>query len=420
MIDEITPTPETMLLGIALTDRRALDDAEHLSPDDFEDEQAAGIWATILRQRGRNRPHDVAAVAAVGDHDLDQLQELAYTAPLGATADYYADLVSKQAVRRRLQQTGTRIAQLAQESDLDQIAEAVEIARAEVDAAGNVGGTLEGITVGDYFPQHLVSLDQPVQFVPTPWADLNHLIGGWRPGALYVVGARPSHGKSIIGLQAAVGLQRSGAVLFSSLEMSKKEVMNRAIAQIVSVPLGAFDEPLEDRFRQRLAQHGEEIRGMRVHMDDRGAVLPTDIRSSARSLARRGPLAGIVVDYLQLMKSARGDRRPRHEVVADYSRSLKLLAKELHVPVIALAQLNRNSTQGDQQPRVSDLRESGAVEQDADVVILLHQPEDRSDQLFMRVGKNRHGQKGNFELILEGAYARASDHHWTSGVGSHP
>ena len=127
-------------------------------------------------------------------------------------------------------------------------------------------------------------------------------------------------------------------------------------------------------------------------------------------MARRGHLSGIVVDYLQLMQGAGKSSVPRHELVAGFSRSLKMLAKEMQVPVVLLSQLNRNSTGKDGGlPGVADLRESGSIEQDADVVILLHQDREQAPgELFMKVGKNRHGATGNIQLAFEGHYSRAT------------
>lgn len=411
---DIIATPETMLLGIALTQPKALDDIEHLTPDHFEDPDASAIWATITRLAQQGKPHNPATVSALGDHDRELLTDLAYSAPLGATADYYADLVEKNAVRRRLQIAGGQLAQLATDTGLEDIPATIETARKIVDDATALTGTVTAINAGQHFAEYLDSLGKPVELTPTPWIDLDNLIGGWRPGALYVIGARPGAGKTLVGLQAAVALQQHGKVLFSSLEMTRDEIQNRLIAQVASVALKTFETSMEDQHWQRITNHSERLANMNIEIDDRGTVTPTDIRSVARTITRRGKLAGIVVDYLQLMSAPRGDKRPRHEVVADYSRRLKLLAKELHVPVIALSQLNRESTQrGDGKPRVSDLRESGAVEQDADVIILLHRDDNNLATLNVGVGKNRHGATGNFQLNFEGHYARATQHRWS-------
>ena len=410
-------TPETALIGLALVSPKSLIDIDHLDPGDFQDLRLGEVWSLILSQAQKRLPHDPAALSSKVGHiqgiDGLTLSDLAMNAPVTGAATYYADQVSRQATRRRLKQAAIRIGQLADEADPDEIPTVVELARKEVDQAAHLKSEADGISAGEYFATHLDILEKPVEMHPTPWPDLNHLIGGWRPGALYVIGARPGVGKSVIGLQAAVGLSEAGTVLLSTLEMTRDEVENRLIAQTASVPLRAFESPLTDDHWKRITAHADRLSSMRIHIDDRAGVSPTEIRSAARTLARRGKLSGIVVDYLQLMASPRGDKRARHEVVADFSRQLKLLAKELHVPVIALSQLNRESTnRTDGLPRVSDLRESGAVEQDADVIMLLHQAQDRPDELKVAVGKNRHGQRGALTLAFEGHYTRASHLQW--------
>jgi replicative DNA helicase len=149
-----------------------------------------------------------------------------------------------------------------------------------------------------------------------------------------------------------------------------------------------------------------------LYVDDRSGVTITDIKRFARSVNRRKPLAGLVVDYLQLMAQPHGDKRPRHEFVADMSRQLKIMAMDMQIPVIALSQLNRASeSRNDKMPMLSDLRESGAVEQDADVVILLHREimGDLRNDLSMLVAKNRHGATGLAQLTFWGHYSKALD-----------
>ena len=407
------PTPETAVIGIALNDRRALDDLDTLGPDDFRDERLGQLWGLIRSQHQSGKPHDPTAVAAkcrIPGVTAADVHSLAIEAPVGASAGYYADIVASEALRDRLRATGTRIHQLADEADLDQMTEIAEVARAEVDAAAKIGTSLAGVIAGEYFSEFMAHVNDPVHLIPTPWVDLDHLIGGLRGGAVYVVGARPGAGKSVVGLQLADAMQADGGtVLFSSLEMTRDEIQKRLIAMHAQVPMFAFDKPLDERDLARINANRERLESSRIHLDDRASVTPGTIRSVARSISRRTRLSGIVVDYLQLMQGAKNSKMPRHEAVAAFSRSLKLLAKEMNVPVVVLSQLNRNSTQqGAAGPSVADLRESGAIEQDADVIILLHQDRDQyPGSLFMKVGKNRHGAMGDFELAFEGQYARA-------------
>ena len=122
---------------------------------------------------------------------------------MGASADYYGDIVAKEALRDRLRAAGTRVAQLASEADLDQLTDVAEVSRAEIDAAAKIGTSIAGTRAGDYFDEFLAEVGKSVKMIPTPWIDLDHLIGGLRPGAVYVIGARPGVGKSVVGLQLA-------------------------------------------------------------------------------------------------------------------------------------------------------------------------------------------------------------------------
>ena len=235
-------------------------------------------------------------------------------------------------------------------------------------------------------------------------------------------GMVPTH-NTVVGLQAAYGLAHTGPVAVSSLEMPQREVHSRLLAHAGQVPLGALNGMSQptgadwDRIR-RAAEH---LRTLPISVDDRSSVTVLDVTTHARLLARHGQLAGVVVDYLQLMSAPRGDRRSRQEVVAEQSRQLKILAGELDCPVIALSQLNRQSeARGDGRPTLADLRESGAIEQDADVVVLLHVPteggapdESRLDAL---VAKNRHGRTGGIRLARSGATATVSDLEWRPAV----
>lgn len=405
---------EQAVIGIALNDRRALDDLDLLGPEDFRDERYGELWGLIRSRHQAGKPHDVTSMVAVSRVQgltPDDIQAMAISAPMGASASHYGALVASQAQQDRLVAVGTRIIQEAQQAPLAEMTEVAEAARAAVDEASGADLSQSGIRAGDYFDQFMSEVGTAaVKRIPSPWPDLDHLTGGFRPGAVYVIGARPAAGKSVFGLQIADCLSRNdgGKVLFSSLEMTRDEIMPRLIAQTASVPLKAFEPGgMTDRYREMIAAHADELRASEVVFDDRAIITPALVRSYARTISRRGHLSGIVVDYLQLMQAAKASRKSRQEIVSDYSRSLKMLAKEMNVPVILLSQLNRNSAQPGAEPTIADLRESGAIEQDADIIMLLHRDDNHKGEVFVGVGKNRHGDTGTFRLAFQGGYSRA-------------
>lgn len=405
---------EQAVIGIALNDRRALDDLDLLGPEDFRDERYGELWGLIRSRHQASKPHDVTSMVAVSRIQgltADDIQSMAISAPVGASASHYGALVASQAQQDRLVAVGTRIIQEAQQAPLAEMTEVAEAARAAVDEASGTDLSQSGVRAGDYFDPFMAEVGtKAIKRIPSPWPDLDHLIGGFRPGAVYVIGARPGAGKSVFGLQIADCLSRNdgGKVLFSSLEMTREEIMPRLIAQTCSVPLSAFEpEGMTDRYREMIAAHADKLRASDVVFDDRAVITPALVRSYARTISRRGHLSGIVVDYLQLMQAAKSSRKSRQEIVSDYSRALKMLAKEMHVPVIVLSQLNRNSAQPGAQPTIADLRESGAIEQDADVIMLLHRDDNHKGEVFVGVGKNRHGATDSFSLAFQGGYSRA-------------
>jgi replicative DNA helicase len=243
---------------------------------------------------------------------------------------------------------------------------------------------------------------------------LNDIIGGFRPGALYIVGARPGVGKTIVGLQIAWELSKTGPVSFHSLEMGKHELYNRIVASQAQVYLGSIEKGnLQEWEWERILKVRTEIQSHRLAIHDKSGQNLLQIRASANSVKGSGDLKAIVVDYLGLIQDTEKGRK-RYEMITDISIGLKNLARDLNVPVIALAQLNRGPEQRrDSKPDMADLRDSGGIEQDADVVILLHREqveEDKFDwqksQMIMKVAKNRHGGLGEVALRFEGHLAR--------------
>jgi replicative DNA helicase len=417
-MDTTVADAEAAIVGLALHGHTEIDEA-HLIGDDFQSPKLGALWDLTARLRHQGEPADPATIVAhlprleVRGIEPEDISSLYGNAPVGAV-EHYARLVADAATRRRLRVVGTRIVQLADATET--AGEAVELARGEVDACST---SIAGLhMIEDNLGETIRRLDQPTVAIPTPWREMNYLIGGLRPGGLYIIGARPGVGKSLMANGLALGLARHGGVAYNNLEMSRHEVFERMLAAVSSVRYGKFvDRTLQAEDYRRIEAHVDGLSGLPISLDDRSTVTVTDIRSHARTLARRGPLAGIVVDYLQLMGSGavKGDRRARHEIVGEISRSLKILAKELNVPVIALSQLKRpDSSRADKNPTMSDLRESGSLEQDADVVLLLHVDEETDPtKMLVAAAKNRQGRTGWFPLGRQGEYARLVDAKWT-------
>ena len=410
---------ERGVLGSMMLSRDAIQDVtDVVSGADFYRPAHETIFRTMLNMVGRGEPVDAVTVsdALTRSGELANvggpmaIHEIAAGTPSAASAGYYAEIVAKYAVRRRLGTAGQKIASMAHQPGDE--AELVELARKTVDTTSKAT-TSTVQSFGETIDLMLGLLDEKPDYIPTPWAAVNEIIGGLRPGGLYVVGARPSVGKSVVALQLAKAMTAKGAVAFSSLEMSEADVQMRAVSADLRINLKNLIE------RDLTAGDWTKIRDRRaawehvpLFVDDNSGVTITDIKRFARSVNRRKPLAGLVVDYLQLMSQPPGDNRPRHEFVSDMSRQLKILAMDMRIPVVALSQLNRGSTQReDKMPTISDLRESGSIEQDADVVILLHREimgEKRGD-LAMLVAKNRNGATDVANLTFWGHYSSAYD-----------
>lgn len=421
---------ERRLLGAALQFRTLLDRVD-VDPADFADPRHAALWSLLVDLRNRGRSTEATAVLGAlgqipqrertgidGTFLFDLVQAAPFTTSEGEIAS--RDLANEAALRR-LESLGHRTVQLAGSGG--QAIEMQELVRSELEKVMS-SGPVEVEYIGDSLDETLDEIESPKPVTPTPWKDLNRLMRGWRGGRLHVIGARPSIGKSIALLQAAIPLAESGGIVsFHSLEMSKPELHQRVISQLGQVPLGRLegvnpDDPdsqmTPDDWR-KVAKLQARISEMRLVIDDRPSVTVADIRAKARAVSRRGKLAAIFVDYLQLIQPPRHMHgKNRSEVVGDISRSLKILAKELDVPVIVAVQLNRGSTQRDDpRPTMADIRESGSVEQDSDIILLMHASNPADLDLDMYLVKQRQGRLGHVELTKQGHYARLVERAWT-------
>ena len=400
--------------SILLTSGKALEELT-LHEDDFASPRNGAVYALLQSLWAKGRAADlVTAGAALGtaeDHvkrlvTPAYLYECSKNTPTSAMVGDYQRVVKDAAVRRRLVEVSSRIVEAVNTVDnLDQV---VEEARALIDNAGQVDSP-DLQSMADTVDETIKQMQEPARFVPTPWADLNHLIGGWRPGALYVIGARPGSGKTLMGLQAAINMVGRGAVIMNTLEMSRAEIHMRVFSQLMHIPLGnILDSKMTPNEWERLK--GYKAEGWdRFYVGDNPSVTVENIRRDVRTINRKQPLAAIVVDYLQLMEHAGKSDKKRHELIGQWTRQLKIMAKKFDVPVLILSQLNRDSAKAGLPPTLADLRESGSIEQDADVVLLLHRDDNQPDTLHVLVAKNRHGMREAIQLDWDGGFASVHD-----------
>jgi replicative DNA helicase len=400
---------ELSVIGsVLLTNGKALDDLT-LAPDDFLDPSHEIIYKTMLEMKHHRNPIDVVTVGARLPKLASYLHDCVTATPTAVSVNFYASKVVEESTRRRLSTTAAVISETAKHSDL---AEVMEKAKKSIDGIIERNIAVKPSYVDDELIPYLDELDKPRNYPLTPWDQLNNIIGGLRPGALYIIGARPGVGKTIVGVQLAWHLSKTGPVSFHSLEMGKTELYNRIIAMEASVYLGNIEKgTIRDHEWVKIAK---TIKGTKheLAIHDKSGQTIQQIRALANSVKSDGTLKAIVVDYLGLIQDTEKGRK-RYEMITDISIGLKNLARDLEVPVIALAQLNRGPEQRkNSEPDMADLRDSGGIEQDADVVILLHREQVEGDQewersqMILNVAKNRHGTTNKAWLKFEGHHAR--------------
>jgi replicative DNA helicase len=407
---------EMSVLGGMLLSKDAIADVlEKLRPGDFYRPAHQNVYDAVLDLYGRGEPADAVTVAAELDRrgllrrigGAPYLHTLISTVPTAANAGYYAGIVAEKALLRRLVEAGTRVVQYGYAgADGADVADIVDRAQAEI------YDVTEGRTSEDFVP--LEQLLQPTmdeidaiasqggiaRGVPTGFTDLDEVTNGLHPGQMIVIAARPGMGKSTLGLdflRSCSIKNRMSSVIFS-LEMSKSEIVMRLLSAEARIKLADMRSGrMSDDDWTRLARRMSEISEAPLYIDDSPNLMMMEIRAKARRLKQKANLSLIVIDYLQLMTSGK-KVESRQQEVSEFSRQLKLLAKELEVPVVAMSQLNRGPEQRtDKKPMLSDLRESGAIEQDADMVILLHRPDaferddPRGGEADLILAKHRNG-----------------------------
>ncbi|WP_436772134.1 replicative DNA helicase [Yinghuangia sp. YIM S09857] len=424
---------QSVLGGMMLSKDAIADVVENLKPIDFYRPAHEMVYNAVLDLYARGEPADAVTVAAeltkrgeigrVGG--APYLHTLISSVPTAANAEYYARIVREQAVLRRLVEAGTRIVQMGYAADGD-VDEIVNGAQAEVYAV------TEQRTSEDYAPladimegaldeiEAIGSRNGQMSGVPTGFTDLDSLTNGLHPGQMIVIAARPAMGKSTLALDfaRACSIRHNLPSVIFSLEMGRNEIAMRLLSAEARVALHHMRSGnMTDEDWTRLARRMPDVSAAPLYIDDSPNLSMMEIRAKCRRLKQRNDLRLVVIDYLQLMTGG-GSRRAesRQQEVSEMSRNLKLLAKELEVPVIALSQLNRGPEQRtDKKPMVSDLRESGSIEQDADMVILLHREDayekesPRAGEADLIVAKHRNGPTATITVAFQGHYSRFVD-----------
>jgi len=436
-IDQTDRTPpqdvaaEQSVLGAMMMSKDAIANVvEVVKGRDFYRPAHELIYDAILDLYGKGDPADPITVAAeltrrgeigkVGGHIY--LHELLSSVSIAANAGYYALIVREKAVLRRLVEASIRIAQMGYEGT-GEVADIVD------QAQQTIYNVTEGKTSEDYKPlselieptwnelEAIASRGGRLAGVPTGFAELDELTNGLHPGQMIIIAARPAIGKSTLALDFArsAAIKHKQTTAIFSLEMSSSEIMTRLLSAEAGIKLHHLRTgKLADSDWEQLAKVTGRIESAPLFIDDSPNLTMMEIRAKARRMKQRYDLKLVIIDYLQLMSSGKKVENRQVEV-SEFSRQIKLLAKELEIPVIAISQLNRGSEQRtDKKPLLSDLRESGSLEQDADMVILLHREDaynkdERPGEADFIVAKHRNGETKIITAAFQGHLSRFVD-----------
>lgn len=454
MVSTISKVPphsveaEQSVLGALMLDHRAWEQiADRISSNDFYRNDHRTIFDAILILAGRNQPFDVLTIAEALKHDNKlsilpgneaYLYELAQNTPSAANIIAYADIVRERSILRQLISVGTDVANSVFQPDgrdsqalLDHAERLVyKISEHQQRGTGPIPITTLLSKATDRL-DYLYHTKGALTGVSTGFTDFDQMTSGLQPGDMVVIAGRPSMGKTSFAMNIAefAAIKQEKPVMVFSLEMPAEQLVLRMISS-----LGRIDQhkvrtgQLTDADWPRVTSAVSMLSESKLYVDDTAGLTPLELRTRARRVARKhGGLSMILIDYLQLMTSP-GSKENRTNEISEISRALKGIAKEFNVPVIALSQLNRGLEQRtDKRPVMSDLRESGAIEQDADLIAFIYRdevynedsPHKGTAEIIIR--KQRNGPIGDFRLTFLGQYTRfenyASNNYESYGDG---
>jgi replicative DNA helicase len=417
--------------GMLLSKDAVADVIETVRGIDFYIPKHEVIFDAVMSLYSHGEPTDVIAVTdeltKTGEltraGGAEYLHTLTALVPTAANAGFYSSIVAEKAVLRRLVEAGTRIVQMGYASE-GEVVDLVNNAQAEIYAV--TGGVeaedfvplTEAVTTAIDEIEAARGRDGQMVGVPTGFSELDELTNGLHPGQLIILAARPALGKSTLGLDFArsAAIKNDMPTIIFSLEMGRSEIAMRLLSAEASVPLQHMRKgTVHANDWTTIAQTRGRINDAPLYIDDSPNLTLVEIRAKCRRLKQKVGLKMVIIDYLQLMTSGK-KVESRQQEVSEFSRALKLLAKELEVPVIAISQLNRGPEQrADKKPALSDLRESGSLEQDADMVILLHRESayeaenPRAGEADFIVAKHRNGPTRTITVGFHGHFSRFVD-----------
>ena len=426
---------EQAILGSMLTDRDAVIAAtEVLKKEDFYRDDNKSIFEAMVNLNNKGEPVDIITVKAeletMGMFDkvggLEYLSELPERVPTTANAEKYIKIVSEKSTLRQLIKTANEIIDLGYDptEELDKIMEGAEKRIFNIMQGKSQKGyeQLKDILVENFTKlEELYNNKGYVTGIPTGFPELDHKMAGLHNSDLILIAARPAVGKTAFALNIAshVAVKEKVPVLVFSLEMAKEQLVNRILCSEALVDSNKVKTGrLEDEDWAKLTEAIGPLSEAEMYIDDSTDITVTEIRAKARKLKLEKNIGLVVIDYMQLIQGTGRRNGSREQEIAEISRSLKILAKELNIPVIALSQMSRSSEQRqDHRPMLSDLRESGSIEQDADIVMFLFKEDlyksdaekANDNKVELIIAKHRGGSTGSINLLWMGSYTKFAE-----------
>ncbi len=419
---------EAVLGGILIDNEQLNVAAEKLTAEDFYKGANKLLYAAMMKLWDRREPIDIVTLSTelrkMGGLEqaggIEYLSRLSSNTPTAGNLLYYVKIVKAMSIRRKLIHEASEIVTEAFNVEKE-LTDFLDSAEQRILRASDFRSTPSFFSVADIVQDSITSIEKILENkgqctgVPSGFDKLDQITAGFQPSDLIIIAARPAMGKTSLALSIGqyIGVHEGRSVAVFSLEMSKEQIVMRLLCSEARVDnskvrtghLGESDFP-------KLVEAASRIANSSIFIDDTPAVTVTELRAKCRRLHREHPLSMVIVDYLQLMRSPEF-QKSREQEISDISRSLKALAKELNVPVIALSQLNRSvESRNDKRPVMSDLRESGAIEQDADIITFVYRDEVYNPATADRgvaeliISKHRSGSIGTVRLAFAPEFTR--------------